>query len=252
MQKNSLLPGIIYGPVFSRRLGRSLGINLLPSNRKTCSFDCVYCECRKTEELTLTPDRKDLPAVEAILFTVEQALRKPRTIDHLTFSGNGEPTLHPDFPEIVQGIREIRDRLRPQTKLVLFTNASTAGNPKIAEALRWIDVPIFKLDAGDQSTFSAINQPLESISLNDIVVGLRPISPLIIQSMLINGDFNNVRGEAYESWANLLVDLKPKQVQIYTAERPTAYDTVGALEPKMIQKIEDDLRERFKLNVKAY
>lgn len=160
--------------------------------------------------------------------------------------------MHPDFPEIVQGIREIRDRLRPQTKLVLFTNASTAGSTKIAEALRWIDVPIMKLDAGDQSTFSAVNQPLESITLQDIVDGMRPISLVIIQSMLINGDFNNVRGEAYESWANLLVDLKPKQVQIYTADRPTAYDVVGALEPKLILKIEDDLRQRFKLNVKAY
>jgi len=252
MRNNALLPGIIYGPVFSRRLGRSLGINLLPANRKVCSFDCIYCECGRTEKLTLTPSRRDLPTVEEILSAVDQALRKPRTVDYLTFSGNGEPTLHPDFPEIVQGIRKITERLRPQAQLVLFSNATTALNINIASALAWIDVPILKLDAGDQQTFNAINQPLNTLNLKDNVDGLKSISPLIIQSMLIDGEISNVRGTAYEAWAHQLVGLNPNEVQIYTADRATAEDGVKAVEPKVLQKIVDDLHQRFKLNAKAY
>ena len=108
MSSMSLQSGIIYGPILSRRLGRSLGINLLPAKRKVCSFDCVYCQYGYTHDLNLHPMRAELPKPPEVFEAVEAALKKPRSMDYLTFSGNGEPTIHPDFPEIVRGVKATR------------------------------------------------------------------------------------------------------------------------------------------------
>ncbi len=119
--------GIIYGPVASRRLGRSLGINLLPANCKLCSFDCVYCHYGRTQAKSLHPEEDAFPSVQEVLNAVEAALQGGLDFDYLTFSGNGEPTLHPNFAEIVFEVRILRDRLRPQVKLAVLSNSSTAN-----------------------------------------------------------------------------------------------------------------------------
>ncbi len=169
----SLQPGIIYGPILSRRLGRSLGINLLPANRKVCSFDCIYCQYGYTHELLLNPNRSMLPSASDVFAAVEHALKKPRSIDYLTFSGNGEPTIHPDFPEIVRGVKEIKSKLHPDAKLAILSNSSRVTDPEIAAALRLLDAPMMKLDAGDEDTFRAINHPVSSVKISDIVTGLK-------------------------------------------------------------------------------
>ena len=121
--------GIIYGPINSRRLGRSLGINLLPTSYKLCSFDCVFCHYGRTQVKTLCPEESRLPGVKEILHAVRDALHMVRDTDYLTFSGNGEATLHPRFPLIASGVRQLRDELRPDVKLTILSNASTVHLP---------------------------------------------------------------------------------------------------------------------------
>jgi wyosine [tRNA(Phe)-imidazoG37] synthetase (radical SAM superfamily) len=247
-----LQSGIIYGPILSRRLGRSLGINLLPIDRKVCTFDCVYCQYghANTSEVLMTND--GFPMVSEVLIHVEKALKKPRTIDYLTFSGNGEPTIHPDFPEIVEGVISLRERLRPDAKLAILSNSSRVDQPYIHAALERIDVPMMKLDAGDPQTFKAINWPGKSIDFWKIVAGLRSLPNLMIQSMLIDGKVSNVRGDAFLSWVDRLIELRPREVHIYSLDRPTACDDVQPVGPQMLQSIAAELREHHQLPVKAF
>ena len=247
-----LQQSIVYGPVFSRRLGRSLGINLLPKDRKVCSFNCVYCEYGDTGECTLQPSADGLPSVEDVLHGVEKALQKPRTIETITFSGNGEPTLHPDFLEIVLGVIGIREKYRPEAKLAVLSNSSTSKESHILAALERIDMPIMKLDAGEIITFQKVNQPAEDIIFEDIQKGLKTLKGLIIQSALIDGINSNTHGEAYETWASKLAELNPCQVQIYSTDRPTSQIDVLRVSPVRLGKIENDLRTRFHLEATAY
>lgn len=248
----SLQPGIIYGPILSRRLGRSLGVNLLPSNRKVCSFNCTYCQYGFTQELMLHPIRSTLPKPPEVYAAVEAALKKPRSIDYLTFSGNGEPTIHPDFPEIVRGVKAIKDKLRPDAKLAILSNSSKVNDPEVAAALRLFDAPIMKLDAGDQDTFEAINQPFRGLEIDKIVKGLKRLPILFIQSVLVEGAVSNIKGEAFEHWVEKLAELHPRIVQIYSTERPTAQDELKCVSPKKLQEIAALLQERHQLNVHAY
>ena len=252
MTSISLQPGIIYGPVLSRRLGRSLGINILPTTQKVCSFNCIYCQYGYTSRYTLKPDPLDLPTISDIIHAVEKALKKPRTIDNLTFSGNGEPTLHPDFPEIVKAVKELRDRFRPSAKLVLLSNASTIINPKINEIFSLIDTPMLKLDAGDEETLRKINQPVASISFHDITVEMKRIRPPVIQSVLIDGAVSNIHNESYEAWAKAVASIHPQIVHIYSTERPTPLTDVKRVSPQILIKIKDDLQTRFDLRVEAF
>ncbi len=252
MSSIPLQPGIVYGPIFSRRLGRSLGINLLPSNQKICSFDCVYCQYGKTTNHTYTLSRGELPTIDDVLIAVERALKKPRTMDHLTFSGNGEPTLHPDFLDIVRGVNELRGRFRPEVKLAILSNASRVMAPEVIKALKMMDAPMMKLDAGDPLTFKAINQPVAGVILPKIIRGLKLLPNLMIQAMLIDGEISNIRGDAYASWKKILVELNPQKIQIYSTERPTAIGEVKAVQPSELSRIAVDLRDRFGLDAEAF
>lgn len=247
-----LQPGIIYGPVLSRRLGRSLGINLMPADRKICSFDCVYCQYGETQTLTALPAESIIPTTSAALSAVEKALKKPRTIDFLTFSGNGEPTIHPHFPDIVRGVKEIRDRLSPNAKLALLSNASQLHCPSIIDAIHLIDSPMMKLDAGDEETFRLINRPLGDIQFQTILDGLHEIPHLMIQSLLIDGQISNIRGEAFENWVRVLKELQPKAIHIYSLDRPTPVDVLKRVDPPTLQKIEHILNHDHDLNVEAF
>jgi len=244
--------GIIYGPILSRRLGRSLGINLLPSGKKVCSFDCVYCQYGRTRSLTSTPNRSILPTSSEVFQAVEKALKKPRSLDYLTFSGNGEPTIHPEFCEIVEGVKRIKDRLRPEVRLAILSNSSRVTDPQIRRALQMIDVPLMKLDAGDDKTFRAINQPVTGLHLNEIIEGLQALPDLMVQSVLIDGIVSNIHGDAYEAWAVVLSRLRPSSVQIYSTERPAADGSVICVTPKRLKTIKADLSNRFGLQVEAY
>lgn len=252
MAQISLQSKIVYGPVFSRRLGRSFGINLLPMNYKVCSFDCIYCQYGSTKSMTCSPDIEDLPKLEEVLEAVEKALLKPRTIDILTFSGNGEPTLHPNFPEIVQGVREIRDRLRPNLKIGLLSNSSMVWNKKIRDAIEHLDKAMLKLDAGDARTFHAINRPGNGIELSEIVKCLKEMNGLVIQSMLIDGPISNSSSVVLKSLMDALKEINPSEVHIYSIERPTAENGVVRVGGRKLKQIERNLNDQYSINARAF
>jgi wyosine [tRNA(Phe)-imidazoG37] synthetase (radical SAM superfamily) len=243
---------IIYGPVNSRRLGRSLGINLLPTGNKICSFDCIYCQYGCTQVKTLDPGSEGFPELEDIIAAVETALTSGPDFDSFTFSGNGEPTLHPHWPEIVEAVRQLRDRHRPAARLTLLSNSSTATRPAVRATLAQLEMPIMKLDAGDEATFSAINRPANGIRLEAIVEALAQMPGLTIQSLLVEGVPTNSAGPAFERWVSALARLKPVQVQIYSTDRPVPEAGVERVAPERLQQIAARVMADTGLDVRAY
>ncbi len=251
----SVLPlqtGIIYSPVRSRRLGRSLGINLLPASYKLCSFDCVYCHYGRTEIKTLFPDEGHFPPVEHVGRALEQALQIDRDIDYITFSGNGEPTLHPRFPDIVSDVYHIRQELAPGAKLAILSNSTGLCFAHVLECLRLFDVPIMKLDAGDPATLARINRPAPAVQLEQILAGLKLVPGLVIQSVLVDGKVSNARGEALEAWLFALSQLNPVQVQIYSTDRPVPEAGLERVPPARLQSLAGEIERRTGSPATAY
>jgi wyosine [tRNA(Phe)-imidazoG37] synthetase (radical SAM superfamily) len=248
-----LQKGVIYGPVNSRRLGRSLGINLLPASRKVCTFDCVYCQYGKARAFSSTDMQGGFPSVSSVLQEVEGAIRRQETPpDYLTFSGNGEPTLHPEFSEIVAEVLRLRDRLCPASRVAILSNSSTVHRPEIRKALEGLDDPIMKLDAGDAETLSRVNRPAPMVTFEKIVEGLAGMPRLIVQSMIIAGEPQNAEGEVHEAWLTTLARLSPEKVQIYTAERPAAESGVRQVSREDLMSLAHRAQEKTGIPVGAY
>lgn len=244
--------GITYGPVTSRRLGVSLGINVLPLGQKVCSFDCVYCHYGRTTLKTMAADEQGFPGPTLVMAAVEKALRLYRQVDALTFSGNGEPTLHPYFADIAYGIRRLRDRLAPQAKVALFSNATTAAHPRIQAALAHIDLPIMKLDAGDPETFGRIDRPAPGVTLEAVIAGLKQVRGCILQSVLIDGEVSNIHGAPFEAWVHAIAEIQPARVQIYSTDYPVAEVGVQKVPPFVLKRIAEEVKERTGVQVDAY
>lgn len=247
-----LQPGIIYGPVNSRRLGRSLGVNLLPVDYKLCSFDCIYCQYGRTAVKSLSPEAERFPGIEVVLQAVEEALKVQQEIAYLTFSGNGEPTLHPQFPAIVDEARRLLKRYRSGAKLALLSNSTTVHWPEIRDAICRVDVPIMHLDVGDARTLGRINRPAPQVRYEQIVDGLKQIPHVIIQSMLIDGPVSNTRGEMYAAWVAVLAQVRPLRVQVYSTERPVSDAGVQRVPPARLQRIAKDVQARTGISADAY
>lgn len=212
----------VFGPIFSRRLGSSLGINLLPQQGKICNFDCVYCECGWNkdglEDTTLPTARDVREALEEKL----SACRAAGTpIDSITFSGDGEPTLNPDFPEIIDLTLELRDRYYPNAKVSVLSNATRAGEEAIFQALLKVDNAILKLDAPADGQAAVVNRPVGKYHVQDVVRSLlRFEGNFVLQTMFLKGP-----GWATEDWVadwmELVRQLKPRVVMVYTIDRET-------------------------------
>ena len=252
MQTLKLQTEIIYGPVSSRRLGCSLGINLLPTGYKLCSFDCVYCHYGRTQVKIGQPSEDHFLRVEKILTAVERALALHPSIDYLTFSGNGEPTLHPRFLAIVEGVGRLRDQLCPDAKLALLSNSTTAHLPHIREALALIDVPIMKLDAGDEGTIKRINRPVLGFKFTAIIDALSNIPGITIQSMLFAGQLSNVTEQALQAWMNALAKIRPAQIQIYSTDRPVPQVGLERIPPEGLQTIANQVETTTRIPATAY
>jgi len=243
---------IIYGPINSRRLGRSLGINLLPPSHKVCSFDCVYCHYGRTQVKTLYPQAGQLPGVEEVLQAIQEGLQAHPDIDYLTFSGNGEATLHPQFPQIVAGVRELRDDLKSEAKLTILSNSSTVHLAHIQEALASFEAPIMKLDAGDPKTLARLNRPTPEVTLESIIEGLKSVPGLIIQSVMVDGRVSNVRGAAYRAWLAALAEIRPTRVQIYSTDRPVPDAGQQRVPPSALRRLARETGDQADLQVNAY
>ena len=241
---------VVYGPFLSRRLGRSLGINLLGDGPKVCSFDCVYCECGPTIANTLRSGCIELPTVAEVVITVGKALHKPHSIEHITFSGNGEPTLHPQFLEIVKEVFRLRNQLQPTARVAVLTNASTLDEYQVVDALNLVDKPILKLDAGDEATFSAINRPGVDIQFENLVENMLRINHRVVQTMIIKGKPSNNSVEQVKEIGRLLNKLSPEEVQVYSLDREAWYP--GIREVNDLKDIKNQIQKYTDSPVTAY
>lgn len=224
-----LFDDLIFGPVYSRRLGVSLGINLLPVNNKYCNFNCVYCECGWTEKdngiKIVLPKRTNFKTqLENKLKDLQGTVNEP---DAITFAGNGEPTIHPDFAGIIDDTIEARNIYAPKAAISILSNASMLHKPKINEALKKVDKNIQKLDSGIEKTFHIINQASSGITLDKIIENLIAFNgKLIIQTLFVRGEYNgeiidNTTNIEIEAWLKVLTKINPEYVMIYGIDRGT-------------------------------
>jgi wyosine [tRNA(Phe)-imidazoG37] synthetase (radical SAM superfamily) len=234
-------PGIIYGPVASRRLGFSLGINLLPPRKKNCTFDCVYCQYGWT--LRAPSDGDAFPTVDQVLASVKEALTSPAVVpSFLTFSGNGEPTTHPQFLDIARGVRALRDRLLPTAKLAVLSNSTRVGQPSVRTALGLLDMRIMKLDAGTEAMFEQFCRPLEPVTLDQIVAGLADLGDVTLQALLAAGPAGNADPAHLAAWTEKVVAIAPVGVQIYTLDRDWPSRDLSPLDSAALHAIAAMLR----------
>ena len=243
----NLQANIIYGPVRSRRLGRSLGINILPTGRKVCSFDCLYCQYGFSQGKTREEagkERNRLPTVTEVLSAVEGAvLNLSPPAAYLTFSGNGEATLHPNFKEIVLGLRDIRVRLCPGSKTAILSNSSMVNDPLIREALALLDVRIMKLDAGTEEMFVHYNRPAKGITLEGTVAGLVALEDVTIQSLFTRGPEGNFTQEHVSAWIQQIKKISPLFVQLYTLDRESPTTSLIPVEKSELLHIQSLLEK---------
>ncbi len=252
-----LLPlqrGILYGPINSRRLGRSLGINLMPVDYKLCSFNCVYCHYGWTKKHTmdLKNYHQDLPPVDDVLRAVEVAARSKMVFDFLTFSGNGEPTLHPNFPELVEQVVKIRDRHRPVAKVALLSNSSGLLAEEVREVISRIDTPVFKLDAGSENKFNQINRPTKGIDFVEIVDVLCSLQNIYIQTVLVDGTLSNVTEEDIASYFQQLSRIQPKEAHIYSIDRPVPNAQISLVPSKRLEQIAQQGQTETGVKISAF
>ena len=233
IKKNHLMlhfDDIVFGPIRSRRLGSSLGVNILPSKGKLCNFDCIYCECGWNSDGS---DRGPLPSYDDVKAALEvkiAALAEAGTeVDSITFSGNGEPTMHPDFDRIIDVTVELRDRYYPRAKVSVLSNAVLAGRESVARALMKVDNPILKIDASSDELIQKINKPVGQYRLADIVRNLKAFGGnFVLQTMFLRSDaFSAVSDGALEKWMDIVRELKPREVMVYTIDRETPDNTLS-------------------------
>ena len=242
-----IYPSPIFGPVHSRRLGVSLGINLLPADGKTCTFDCVYCECGFNADHR--PQQK-LPTREQVAAALESKLLDMQhngpTPDVLTFAGNGEPTCHPHFPEIISDTLQLRDKYFPQAKVSVLSNATFTHRQAVHDALMLVDNNIQKLDTVNADYINKVDRPTGAYDVNKIVEQLKAFNGrVVIQTMFLKGmsngvDVNNTGDEYVQPWLEAVKYIQPREVMIYTIDRETPDH--GLL--KAPREVLDDIRDR--------
>ncbi|HOU96339.1 MAG TPA: radical SAM protein [Bacteroidales bacterium] len=224
-----LFDKIVFGPVKSRRLGISLGINLLPCDRKLCNFNCIYCECgwspKLGSEAVILPSRSKV--YHALSSKLKEMKVKNQKADVITFAGNGEPTLHPEFNQIIDDSIALRDMFCPDIRIAVLSNSSTLNNPQVKIALMKVDMNILKLDSAFDRTIQIHNQPTINITAKELIKNLASFEGhVIVQTLFLRGIYNgkiidNTTPEEIENWLNALIEIKPEEVMIYTIDRDT-------------------------------
>jgi len=252
-----LFDEIIFGPVRSRRLGVSLGINLLPLMKKVCNFNCIYCECGWTNDfgkkLSSLPSRKEVyEALDKKLSSMKEKGQKP---DVITYAGNGEPTLHPEFPGIIDDSIELRNKYFKDARIAVLSNATTITKPHIREALLKVDQNILKLDSACDNTILLHNQPNKKINAADLINELKKFNGrLIVQTLFLRGSYkgfaiDNTTPEEIEGWLNAIKEIKPSEVMIYTISRDTPEG--GKLEKVSLKDLHSIARKVNDLGIKT-
>ncbi len=244
---------IVFGPVHSRRLGSSLGINLLPPKGKLCNFDCIYCECGWNRD---GMGDRSLPSPDdvrnALSARLEQCAAEGVKIDSITFSGNGEPTVNPGFAEIMDIVLELRDRLCPSAKVSVLSNATMVGREDVFAALRKADNPILKIDASSAAGVLRINRPSGHYDLSEVVRNLKRFEGnFILQTMFLKSpDFDSA--SEISGWTALVRELHPREIMAYTLDRETPEKDLQKYSAEEIGELVRPLvEEGFNIQIRA-
>ena len=240
----SLYDNIIFGPIRSRRLGLSLGVNLLPIESKLCSFDCIYCKCGWNDE---HPGKRRFNAREDVRVMLEETLQKMvadgTPPDVITFAGNGEPTMHPDFENIIEDTIALRDKHCPEAKVSVLSNATQIHREDVRRALLRVDNNILKLDSAFDETVQLVNKPQGAYTVVRTVELLKAFNGnLILQTMFLRGEYtgkrvDNTTEEEVSAWLKLVEEIKPKQVMVYSLDRDTPCQTLEKVEKEELREI---------------
>jgi len=233
----------IVGPIHSRRLGISLGVNLLPKDGKVCSFDCLYCECgwNKDHRGGKFPEASDV--IAQLETKLQQMKSEGAGLDVITFAGNGEPTLHPQFAAVIDRTLEMRDQYYPAAKVSVLSNATRMTQPEVHAALLKVDNNILKIDGAYDATIHQIDQPVDSrYSVRQIVEGMKSFEgQLIVQTMFVRGEHegrkvDNTTPEEVAAWCDLMREIHPHQIMVYSLDRPTP-------EPNLIRVSKEEMAQ---------
>jgi len=248
LKKISLQHGIIYGPVPSRRLGQSLGINLLPTDHKLCSFNCLYCQYGWTKKVTFSPDEglASMPSVDAVGAALETALsvlgHDRKKIDAITICGNGEPTLYPALAEVIVLVKKLRDRYQPQARGTILSNSSTVGSPTVRAALEMLDLKLMKFDAGSEAMFRQLNHPAAPVYMGEIIAGLKALKDCYLQSCFVQGRATNADPDSVALWVEKVREIHPLAVHIYSLDREPADKRIERVGLTTLQWIANEVR----------
>lgn len=239
----------IFGPIHSRRLGSSLGINLMPDDGKICSFDCLYCEAGYNAQGHGTTGMPSRAKVAGDLEKKLAALREAGApLDVITFSGNGEPTLHPDFADIVGDTIALRDKYFPSVKISVLTNSTRIADPAVAEALRRVDNNILKLDSAFEETVRLLDRPAKGFSVEQTIARLEKFAGTgIIQTMFTRGEhdgrtIDNTTDTEIDALIDAYRRIAPREIMIYTIDRPTPETTLRHIPREELEAIADRIR----------
>ena len=254
-----LFNSTIFGPVKSRRLGVSLGINLMPADGKLCSFDCLYCEAGFNAQ---GPGTTGVPQREAVKRALRARLEAMKAADEpldvITFSGNGEPTLHPQFKDIVHDVKVLRDRYYPHSRVAVLSNATQAGNQRVAQALREVDDNILKLDSALPATFRRLNRPASTnVQPDGVIADIAAFGGhCIVQTMMVRGTHegvtvDNTTDTEVDALIAAYLQIKPRQVQLYTIDRKTPAEHLERIALDELQRIARRITDAG-INVQVY
>ncbi len=240
-----LFDDVVFGPVNSRRFGVSLGINLLPAGYKYCTFNCIYCECGWT--FKENSKKHPLPKREEVFSRLDEVLDNMKiqdtAPDNITFAGNGEPTIHPRFAEIIDDTIRLRNKYFPETEISVLSNATMLHNKPVFDALNKIENNVLKIDTVVEETFRTLNQPYSNTSLQTIINNIKRFNGnQVIQTLFIRGRFmdktiDNTTDSEINAWLEVLKEINPKYVMIYPVDRGTPVSGLEKISKSELDKI---------------
>lgn len=255
-----LFHSTVYGPIHSRRLGMSLGINLMPNDGKICSFDCLYCEAGFNAQ---GPGKDGVPSRETVKRQLKQKFEEMKaagqTLDVITFSGNGEPTLHPEFKKVVDDVLRLRTLYFPDAKVTVLSNSTMAGKHDVADALRKVDFNILKLDSALPHTFRVLNRPTSPNCLPEgVIADLKAFNgQCVVQTIMIRGEyegerFDNTTDVELDALLSAYLQIKPREVMLYSIDRKTPAENLEKVSKEEMERIAKKFRDAgIKVQVNA-
>jgi wyosine [tRNA(Phe)-imidazoG37] synthetase (radical SAM superfamily) len=247
-----LQTGIVYGPFTTPNNGTALGLNILGAVHKVCAFDCPYCDLGTTE-LRLNKVKRDVefPTPTEIKTALIEKLRDLHengpACESICISGNGEPTLHPDFPEVVQAILEARDLWAAGRPVYVLSSGANLESRKVIEALNLLDERVIKIDAGNEKLFKQLNAPLSRMTLSRVIDGLRGLKDCSVQSLFVKGIVSNTAPTDIDDWVEVIALIKPKQVYISTITRQPAVMGVLCVDENTLYMIASRLERKTQM-----